>query len=77
MTDEHREKISLSCKGVHKNNKHACKRIAQLDLEFNLIKIHESVTEAAKEIKRAVSSISLAAKGLVKHSGGFKWKYID
>lgn len=75
LTEDHIDKISKSCQGMHKGNKHASKVIYQFDMEGNFIREFDSVTNAAKSIGRAVSSISLCALGLVRHSGGFKWRY--
>jgi hypothetical protein len=75
LSEEHCNKISKSCKGMHKGNKHACKRIIQKDMDGNIIKIWNSVVEAAKGVNRASTSISLCARGYVRHSAGFKWEY--
>lgn len=42
-----------------------------------LIKQHESIASAAKEIGVDKSCIRDAAKGRQKHAGGFTWKYSD
>lgn len=75
LTDEHRKKISKSCKGKKINNKNANKPILQFDMDGNFIKKWNSVTEASKGVNRAICSISLCVRGLVRHSAGYKWKY--
>jgi hypothetical protein len=90
LTKDHREKIAKSCKrsgpdsckkglnlckGKKINNKNACKRIAQLDMEGHFIRWWESASAAAIGVNRATCSISLCALGFVKQSAGFKWKY--
>lgn len=77
LTEQHRQKISAGSKGKKLGNKNAAKKIAQLDMHDNLIKVWDSVTEAAKGVNRAIASVSLCALGMVKHSAGFKWKYIE
>lgn len=75
LTNEHRNKISISCKGKKKNNQNRSKPILQFDMEGNFIKRWESATQAAKGMNRAICSIALCAQGLVTHSAGFKWVY--
>lgn len=75
MSIAQRNKISKACKNKKLFNQHANKVIIQLDMDGNFIKRWESVTKAAKGVSRAVSSISLCAKGYVRHSAGFKWKF--
>jgi len=77
LTDEHREKISKSCKGKKLHNNNARKPILQLDMDGNFIKRWDSLTEAAKGVNRAICSVGLCAQGFVRHSAGYKWKYED
>lgn len=54
------------------------KRIQQLTLKGKPVKIFNSVTEAAKEMKQAsCSNISSVCKGKSHSLKGFKWRYLD
>jgi len=50
-------------------------KIIQLDKNNQIIKIWESITDAAKNLNLHDSNIVSACKGKLKTSGGFKWKY--
>ena len=55
------------------------KRVAQYDLQDNLIAIYESYKEAARAVNgtsSAISRICSNAPGLHTHKG-FKWKIVD
>lgn len=75
MSDEQRDKISESCKGKKLGNQYANKPILQLDMDGKFIRRWESVSQAARGVGRAACSITICARGLVRHSAGFKWKY--
>lgn len=54
------------------------KRIAQLDLEGNIVKIFKNSVDARKELNIKVrDSINRCARGEIEFSAGFKWKYLD
>lgn len=54
------------------------KRIAQLDLEGNIVKIFKNSVDARKELNIKVrDSINRCARGEIEFSAGFRWKYID
>lgn len=88
LTDETKNKLSIAHTGktlseqhklnISKNN--ASKRkVKQLDLEGNLIKIWDSITEAAKflNIIGNESPITKVCRGKRKQSCGFKWEYVE
>lgn len=77
MTVAQRKKISKSCKGIHKNNKHSAKKIIQTDFEGNVIKIWDCMKDAATSLNICISGITMCAKGQIKKSGGFKWTYLN
>lgn len=52
------------------------KKIKQLDLDNNLIKIWNSMSDVERELKIYVSSISSCCSGNQKTAGGFKWKFL-
>ena len=76
-SEETKQKISKTrvengtAKG--KNNPRA-KRVAQYDLNDNLIKIWEYIGQAEKEL--GIGHISNCCNGKRKTAGGFKWKYV-
>ena len=54
------------------------RKVAQYDLNNNLIQIFDSITEAAQSV--GVSSgahITQCCKGKRKKCGGYIWKYVD
>ncbi len=72
-SEEHKRKLSLIKMGTIAHNR---KKVAQLDMEGNLIKVWESVTHAAKALGGSTSNIGNACKGKFKHSKNYKWKYV-
>lgn len=52
------------------------KKVIQMDLEGNEIKLWNSMEEAAKYIGICRSGISECCSGKHKTAGGFKWKYV-
>ena len=63
--------------GAYKPYESKCKRLAQCDIDGNIIKIWSSLKQATEELH--INNISRAAKEDSKKpiSGGFRWKYID
>lgn len=53
------------------------KRIMQLTMDGELIKIHDAVRDAARELHIDNSHISACARGLYSFARGFKWKYVE
>ena len=73
LSDEHKRKISESRLG-EKNQR--AKKVIQLDLNNNLIKIWICITDAERKTGIAHQSISKCCKNKLKSAGGFKWRYI-
>lgn len=75
MTEEQRERLSLAKKGkyIGGNNPNA-KKAYQYDIQNNLLKIWNSISEAARELNVSPSAISGCIKGLTKTVGGFVWR---
>ncbi|MBO7526481.1 MAG: HNH endonuclease [Clostridia bacterium] len=66
------------------NNRHAyetglknCKKVAQYDIDGNLINIYNSVINASKETNISQANISSCALGKRNKAGGFIWKYLE
>lgn len=72
MSKEFRLNISNRLKG--KIPVQTLVSVVRID-KFNLEKDYISLTEAAKDNKILITSISNALSGLSKTAGGFKWKY--
>lgn len=53
------------------------RKIKQYDLNWNLIKVHTSISLAAKEMNISKSSIQGVLLGNRKTADGFIWKYVD
>lgn len=82
MSEESKRKMSIAKKGSKQNPEKARLRglkqrkiILQYDLNDNFIKEFTGLDDAAKEINKDRTNISKALKGVIKSSGGFKWKY--
>ena len=58
---------------------HNRRKVIQLNLIGQPIKLHETIREASKETGIDNSSIGKAARGYRNHktAGGFKWKFTD
>lgn len=60
---------------IKRGSENRKKKTAQYDLNGNLIKIWNSPTDAANELKIDRNGIYLCCKGTTKSSGNFIWKY--
>jgi Cu2+-containing amine oxidase len=91
-TEEHKKNLSKSLKGRISPNKNkkfdeerrkklsessTCKRkVKQIDLNDNVIKIWDSISEAQKTLQiRHISEVCRNVRNQ-KTAGGFKWEYI-
>jgi group I intron endonuclease len=61
--------------GVIKGKNH--KKVIQMDINGTIMKIHESVSEAARSINVDWSAIRYVATGKGVTAGGYKWKYFN
>lgn len=73
---ETRLKQSISCSGIHIGNKHSAKKIIQISLTGEVIKLWDCINDAAVNLEISPSGISMCARGKLKKSGGFKWSYV-
>ena len=55
------------------HNRH--KRIAQLDLDGNIIKVWDYVKQVEEVLGISRNDISSCANGKLKTAGGYKWSY--
>ena len=53
------------------------KKVNQYDLEGNFIKSYPSTKEIERQLGIQTTLISQCCRGLLKTSGGYKWKYAD
>ena len=58
-------------------NKNIGRNVCQYDLNMNLIKIHNSIADAGRNIGVHKNNIWGVINNLKKTSGGFIWKYLD
>lgn len=73
LSDETKEKIkNTRLKG--KDNPKS-KKVGQYSLDDELIKVFDSMSDAARECNTYHSSISACCSGKKQTSGGYKWKY--
>lgn len=83
LTLIHRSKAVNGFKGrpefLRKQREHQprAKRVAQYDLNDNIIAIHLSQSAAARAVNGDINGISRACKGLYSQAYGYKWKYIN
>lgn len=90
MSDKQREKISNSKKGENNNmfgkrldeeavqkirKSQNVQKIAQYDLQGNLIKIWDSISDAGRELGIIRANISACCRGKRNTVSGFIWKY--
>jgi hypothetical protein len=60
-----------------KRRKSIIKKVFQYDMNKNLLKVWESVIDAAKELNISSSAISNNCRGITKKSNGFIWSYSE
>lgn len=70
-------KATLIEEGIRIGQAKQRKRVMQLTVGGKLVRIWDSLTQAAKENGMDVSSICQCCKGTIKTSGGYIWKYSD
>lgn len=60
-----------------KNNKFLSKKVNQYDLNGKFIKSYPSTKEVERQLGIQTTLISQCCRGILKTSGGYKWKYAD
>ena len=70
-------KAALIEEGIRIGQAKQRKKVMQLTVEGELVRIWDSLTQAAKENGMDVSSICQCCKGKIKTSGGYMWRYVD
>lgn len=74
----HNNETKLKLSEINKGKKaHNKRKVYQLDLKNNIIKLWDSLTEAAKHFNIDPSRISSACNGRNKTCIGFKWQYLN
>ena len=66
----------LGHKAIKGFNNICSKKVQQLDLQNNLIKIWGSIMDVERELKINNASISQVCQDKRKTAGGFKWEYL-
>lgn len=51
--------------------------VLQLSLDGDYIEVHDSMTQAAEVVDLSITSISKAAHGKFRTSGGYKWRILN
>ena len=78
MSEEAKRKSSESHKGLLVGVKNPnARKVAQYDLDGNLIKIWDCISEAERECGLSNRSVYICCKGDRKTAGGFIWKYYE
>lgn len=62
---------------MHKGNKHSAKKIIQISLTGDIIKMWDCISDAAIKLNISPSGITMCARGQLKKSGGFRWSYLN
>lgn len=73
-TQDALQKISESSKGL---NHWGIRKVAQYDLNGNLIKIWDYIMQVELELNIKHTNISKCCRGKYKTAGGFVWKYVN
>lgn len=68
-TPEYKAKARILCK-------HKFKPVAQLDAIGNVVKVWECISDASKNTSASRRGIKMVCRGLLQHSGGYKWKFV-
>lgn len=78
MTNERKRKISATLKGRFLGNQRSAVKVLQGDKTTGL-RLHywPSITAAAEALNINKSGITMACKGQLRTSGGFKWTYLN
>lgn len=77
-TDETKNKMSASHKGLLSGAKNPnARKVAQYDLNYNLIKVWDCMTTASKELGISNQNIYNCCNGFSKKAGGFVWRYYE
>lgn len=63
--------IELSVEVNHK------RKVVQYDLNNNLIREYDSISQAASQTGISIASICTTCRGGQKTAGGYKWKYFE
>ena len=74
LKNERKQKRINKVSGINHNG---IRKIAQYDLDGNLIKIWDYIQQASKELGFGQSSIVRCCKGKYKTAYGFIWKYVE
>jgi hypothetical protein len=83
---EFKERMRVICK-LAKNTteykvkaRELCRRkfkpVAQLDTNGNVVKVWECIADASKNTSASRRGIKMVCRGLMQHSGGYKWKFV-
>lgn len=70
-------KYNCNYGGRKNGNQDKAKKVAQYDLNGDLIKIYNSMSEATNEVYVPKGGISKCCRGKLKTSGGYVWKYVE
>ena len=77
-TEESRKKISENQKGLRMGKNHVgARKVKQYDLQGNLLKIWDCMSDAARALGISNHNIYSCCKGHRKTSGGFIWRYFE
>lgn len=69
-------KYSTPAKGIYGKYHWCSKKISQYDMDWNLLHTFDSLQCIKRKHKFDPSQISKAARGVLKTSYGYKWKYV-
>lgn len=71
------KKVSNDPEVKAKRRKSIVKKVFQYDLNRRLLRVWESVIDAAKELNISPSAIANNCRGLTKKSNGYIWSYVE
>lgn len=69
----HKREKNYQWSGKHEN----CKKVRQLDLEGNEVKIHNSLAIAGRSVGKNYTTISKVCNGEGKTAHGYMWEFVE
>ena len=73
-SENQRHAYKTGLKDIENTITHTRKKVRQIDAEGNVIKIWQSMSEAARELGLHVSNISHCCSGRIGSTGGYRWE---
>lgn len=76
-SENQRHAYRAGLKDIENTITHTRKKVRQIDADGNVIKIWQSMSDAARGLGLQVSNISHCCKGKIGSTGGYKWELVS